>query len=389
MSLPPFLLIFVSGVFAAADIEPTTNAIPDTMALYRAQQVVFREAMNRVAPSVVTIETIGGTQPLAPVPTTRPTEKPEPGKPQGRRPVSPGAAFIVAEGPTTGLIWTSDGLILTSSFNFVRDPSVITVTLADGRRFVGELLARDEVRKLAMVRIQAAGLPVPDWVTRPADIRVGQWSLALGRGFGGLQCGISAGIISGLNRQSGLAVQTDAKLSPANYGGPLINIEGRVIGLCVPMGMTQGEMAGVELYDSGLGFVVPHAQAALSAKDLAVGHNLRRGLLGVAIDPRLPTKVVVSGVADPSPARNAGIRVSDQITAIDEQPVEILADLRRVLAARLAGEWIKIRLRRDGRDLDLELILAVPEDLGPLPQQAPPAPVDMPGDDHPPDEEEP
>ena len=186
------------------------------------------------------------------------------------------AGFIIADGPTTGLIYSADGLILTSAFNFIRDPSVITVALPDGRACPAELLARDEVRQLAMLKIAATGLPTPQW-SDDCHLRVGQWVIAFGRGFDSPEPSLTAGIISGLNRQSGLAVQTDAKLSPANYGGPLIDLDGRVIGIAVPVGLGGDALAGVELYDSGIGFVIPATQVAASAKALAVGHSLRRG----------------------------------------------------------------------------------------------------------------
>jgi len=366
-------LVCVCAAAGLAQVVGASRPAGDAAALYRGQQEVFRQAMARVAPTVVTIETVGGTQPpAAAMPTSRPAARPAPGP----RSMSPtGSPFIIADGPTTGLVYSSDGLILTSAFNFVRDPPVITVILSDGRRFVGELLARDEVRKLAMLKINATGLPTPRWVTDQAGLRVGQWALALGRGFGavvadpkserpGRDPSISVGIISGLNRASGLAIQTDARLSPANFGGPLIDTRGRVLGLCVPMGIGTGQMAGVEWYDSGVGFAIPHPQIRESADALAVGHSVRRGLLGIRVDLKVKDEVRVSGIADPSPARRAGMRVGDVIIAIDDQPVQAYPDLKRVMRARLAGEWVKVRVRRGDDQVELQLVLAVPEDLG-------------------------
>jgi serine protease Do len=317
----------------------------------------FRQAARKAAPCVVTIETVGGTQPTSAA--------------------RPGPAFIVADGPTTGLIWSADGLILTSSFNFVRDPSVITVVLADGRRFVAELLARDEIRRLAMLKIDAADLPVPKWADLSAT-KVGQWAISLGRGHGKPAsqvsqatggCTLTAGIISGLKRMSGLVIQTDAKLSPANFGGPLIDIEGRVLGLCVPIGMDPGQLSGVEWYDSGIGFAVPREQADISARDLAQGHNVRRGLLGVGLAHFIPNMVLVGGCGDPSPALRAGIQPGDQIIGIDDEPVKTYADLKRILRPRAAGTEVTVHVRRMADKLAVPLTLAVPEDIGPI--QAP------------------
>jgi serine protease Do len=388
------LLLLLLAATPLAPASPTqtqpaapadTPTAPALTTLHQLQQQAFRRAAERIAPSVVTIQTIGGTQPSARgMPLSRPGEERTPGGPRRPRPgPAAGSDFIIADGPTTGLIWSADGLILTSAFNFVRDPSVITVILPNGHRFVGELLARDEVRRLAMVKIEATGLPVPEWVTHPAEIRVGQWALALGRGFGGQEPSISAGIISGLNRKSGVAVQTDAKLSPANFGGPLVDVNGRVIGLAVPMGMGGGAMAGVEWYDSGIGFAIPHAQVASSAESLAVGHNLRRGLLGIQLNPHASGGVPITNMADPSPASRAGLQIGDVVLAIDDAEIGTYPDLQRLLGGRLAGERIRVKIKRGSEEMELPVVLAVPEDIGPLkpPASAPSRSETEPGDD--------
>lgn len=340
-------------LIAAANASPRNPALPETNHLAQAEAQAFREAAGHVAPGVVTIETVGGAAPIES--TSRGPRRPR---------------FTPAEGPTTGLIWSADGLILTSSFNFVRQPSVITVILADGRRYLAELLARDEIRKLAMLKIDAADLPVPEWLTDAEQSQVGQWAVALGRGFGGPECSLNVGIISGLNRMSGLALQTDARISPANFGGPLVDLHGRIVGLCVPIGLQPGELSGVEFYDSGIGFAIPYTQIAAAARDLALGRNLRQGLLGVSIDRRTADRVRVAGVGDPSPARRAGLQPGDEIIAIDDQPVGHYLELRRLLRPRCAGRWVTLRIRRGPSELDVPVILAVPEDIGPVPAPA-------------------
>jgi serine protease Do len=198
----------------------------------------IRGAVAAAAPSIVTIETVGGAQPVRESARGRMEE-----------------SFRLADGPTTGIILSGDGLILTSSFNFAREPTVITVTLADGRRFVAHLLARDFIRRLALLRVDAAGLPSAAWAPT-ADLKVGQYAIACGRALGGATPSASLGIISALARRNGLAVQTDAKTSPVNYGGPLIDIEGRILGLIVPMAGVGGQLEGVAWYDSGIGFAI-------------------------------------------------------------------------------------------------------------------------------------
>ena len=95
------------------------------------------------------------------------------------------------------------------------------------------------------------------------EIRVGQWAIAVGRSFRADRPNISVGIVSALGRMFGKVIQTDADVSTANYGGPLVDIRGRVYGVVVPMApQATSEVAGAEWYDSGIGFAVPLASLA-------------------------------------------------------------------------------------------------------------------------------
>ena len=355
------------AVVAAADDSTAASLDRTRIANLRDEQIVYRAALERIAPSVVRIDTMGGALPIA-----------EREGPQGDRRTAP--TFRQADGPTTGVIWSADGLVITSSFNFVREPSIITVTTDGGKRLIAKLVARDYAARLALLKIDADALPAADWL--PADqLRSGQWALAAGFGHGSAQPALSVGIISGLGRMNGLAVQTDARISPANYGGPLFDIEGRAIGLCVPMAATEDQSAGVEWYDSGIGFAIPDDVLRERVARLAVGEDLRRGYLGVMLDIAGPVVGVapstdesttqptpdVAGVrvaAEPrGPAASAGLREGDIITAIDGVATPTLVSLRRQLARRAAGDSIDVTYSRDGVVATVSLVLAVSDDL--------------------------
>ena len=240
------LLTALPAALFAQEASLQTDAATDPAAgqadLLRGQFLApraFRAAAAKVHPSLVTIESFGGLS-------------------AGTTKGSIGGIRKPGDGPTTGLIISEDGYVITSSFNFIRQQPIITVVMQDGSRHVAELLGRDEIRKLCVLKIKnAAGLPVPAIAPRE-EVRVGQWAISVGVGFGDSEPAISAGIISARKRASGRAEQTDANISPANYGGPLIDIEGRVLGICVPMNPKSQEAgAGVEWYDSGIGFAVP------------------------------------------------------------------------------------------------------------------------------------
>lgn len=340
---------------------------PDALDLHRAYQQLFRRAVARVAPSLVRIETVGGTLPVTRTPAVAP--KPSSDGPDApRRPFrdDPGSRFRVADGPTTGLIESADGYILTSSFNFIGDPMVITVILADGRRFVAELVARDRVRKLALLKIDVQDLPVPRWAGAD-DVQVGQRAVALGRALQDRQPTLSVGIVSALHRMMGYAIQTDANLSPANYGGPLIDLQGRVLGICVPMAQRPGELAGVEFYDAGIGFAVPKHRVEAIAAQLKLGQSFYRGWLGMVLDPTVPDRVQIKALADPSPLRSAGAQIGDAIVAVNHNPVRHFGNLVQALYMLPAGTRVSLTLERDAEEIPIDLTLARADDLGPLP----------------------
>ncbi len=360
-------------------------------------QGLFREVADRVKPFLVRIETVGGAQPVEirddPRGPSPEGEIPSPvPRPQNPFRDSPGGGFQIADGPTTGMIYSSDGYILTSSFNFVREPALVSVTLTDGRRLAADVVARDQVRKLAMLKIDAENLPVPEWA--PVDeVRVGKWAVALGLGFGGTEPSISVGVVSALNRMTGNAFQSDVKISPANYGGPVCDLTGRVMGIAVPMAQRPGELAGIEMYDSGVGFALPRERVDQIASALRAGRSFYRGWLGMTVDPQNQDAIVILNVADPSPLRTAGAKPGDKIVQVEGKDVRHFGELVQATYMIPAGDEIYVTLERKGIQFGVKLTLARNIDLGPLPEIEEPldpsVPAIPPTDESVPPEEEP
>ena len=363
------LAVFLCAAALANEPAPATTRVPDADLLPAVQQTV-RAVVQRLQPSLVRIDTVGGAQPPARgVGPDEEADDDQSSRRQGQSPFreAPGSDFILADGPTTGIVYSPDGYILTSSFNFVREPVIITVTLADGRHLAADLVARDQVRKLALLKVDAEGLTVPEWCPL-GDVAVGHWAIALGLGFGGSSPSVSLGIVSGLNRMRGNAVQTDAKLSTVNYGGPLCDIRGRVIGLCVPMAHRPGELAGVEMYDAGVGFAVPSRRLADIVPKLQAGTSFHRGWLGASINPMALDAALIANVAVPSPLHEAGVVPGDRITWAAGMPVRHYGDLVRALNMIPAGEEVALRMERDGAAFEVLVRLARNTELGTLPQ---------------------
>ncbi|MEX2287107.1 MAG: PDZ domain-containing protein [Planctomycetaceae bacterium] len=324
------------------------------------EEQAFREAAALVAPSVVRVQTVGGLDRVGEV--------------------------LTGTGPTTGVVVSSDGFIISSAFNFASKPSSILVQLADGRRLPATQVATDRARMLTLLKVETDGL-VPVQVSGDSPVRVGQWAIALGRTYEVEQPSVSVGIVSALNRIWGKAIQTDAKVSPVNYGGPLVDIEGRTLGILVPLSVGENEeTAGVEWYDSGIGFAVPMKDVLAAVERLKAGKDLHPGLMGITFKPGLlDAAPQIDRVRFGSPAAEAGLKPGDLIVEADGKPVARPDDVKQVIGRKYAGESVAIAVKRGEetvkRDITLVAELKAYESgfLGILPAREPLAGEKTPG----------
>lgn len=298
------------------------------------EQVAFRAAAAAAAPAVVQIETFGGLERV------------------GRE--------IISDGPTTGTIVDKDGWIISSLYSFRQQPSSILVALPDGTRAAARIVARDHSRELVLLKVETKS-ELPTAIPCPLpELHVGQWSIGLGRTFERDSVSQSVGIISALDRAYGKAVQTDAKVSPVNYGGPLVDLQGRTIGILAPISpgaILEGDSS--QLYDSGIGFAVPLADILKRLPTMQSGKDIRSGKLGIVVTDQneLAGPVKVAGAAPGSPAAKAGLRPGDTIVAAGGLKVELLAHLRHALGPSDSGTEFPFTVRRKGQLVDLKCTL--------------------------------
>ena len=298
----------------------------------------MKAAVAKVAPSVVQIETSGGSDIIA----------------SG----SSGQQIRRGTGPTTGLIVAADGYIISSAFNFANKPSAIFVAIpGHSDRLVAKVVATDETRMVTLLKVDAAGLPVPV-ATPKKDIRIGQWALALGRTWTSIDGlpSVSVGIVSALGRIYGKAIQTDAKVSPVNYGGPLLDLEGRVLGVLVPTSPRgQDETAGYEWYDSGIGFAIPLEDINAVLPRLMKGENLHKGQLGISLQSQdiYSAKPVIANIAPDSAAQCAGIKAGDIVTEINGVRVNRQAQILHLLGDKYEGDIVSVKVLRGKEELSL------------------------------------
>lgn len=298
------------------------------------EERAMKEAVAAVAPSVVRIETFGGLETVE--------------------------GLLVGTGPTTGVVVAEDGYVISSAFNFAQKPSSILVTLPDGSRAAAEIVSRDENRMLVLLKVKTEQQLTPPRIVPREQMRVGQWAIAVGRTFEKSRPNVSVGIVSALNRIWGKAIQTDAKISPSNYGGPLVDIRGSVLGVLVPMSpQEQDEVAGAEWYDSGIGFAVPLADIGPHLDRMKRGEDLKPGLLGISLKSgdiySLPAEL--AAVQAKSPASAAGLKSGDVIVEVDGEKIERQAQLRHALGRRYAGEQVQLVVMRGAESLPRTLQL--------------------------------
>jgi serine protease Do len=336
----PVWLAMIAALFGFA---PETVAAEPTLAEERA----FQAAVARVADAVVQIE------PLA-LSTANARGEARPGM-----------------GPSTGLVVAPERVI-TTDFAVPADVDAAVIVLADGGRHVGRVQARDLSRGLVLLAV--TGLPQrPPVEPMPrAELAPGQWAIAVGRGWSAAGPSVAVGIVSAVNRVWGKAVQTDAAVSPMNYGGPLVDIAGRVIGLLAPLPAdTAGITEGTTLYDAGIGFALPLEELLAVLPRLERGESLAAGILGISYRSQdvINGPPIIAAVRQGSPAARAGLRPGDRLRRIDGLPIQRIADARQAIARRYAGDTITVVIERTAADTsatdDLEIAATLVEKLSP------------------------
>ena len=296
--------------------------------------VVLRQAAESVSGSVVQIETTGGKERVGEV--------------------------YLAAGPTTGLVVSDDGLIVTSSYTVVHEPATILIRLSGGRRIPASVVARDHARNLVLLRAEEDLGLIPARTLLKDQIEVGSWVVAVGKSFDPTEINSSVGIVSAVDRVWGRAIQTDAKISPSNYGGPLVDLNGNVVAIIAPLSPQSEEaLAGFEWYDSGIGFAVPISDVLERLPRMALGEDLYPGKLGVTPRTTNPftSPVVIASVGRLSPAGLAGLQSGDELVEVDGRSIRRYGDLRHALGSHYAGERVTGTVVRDGQSYVFEAVL--------------------------------
>lgn len=264
----------------------------------------------------------------------------------------------------TGLLWSADGVIVTTSHGVEQDDNLV-VELANGDRHAATLVGRDGDTDIAVLRVNASGLPAVQ-LAQDTEAKVGHLALALGRpGESGLQATIgiiSARLESETNGQPGYILNTDAVLYPGFSGGALVNVNGQVLGLTNLMfGRGRGVALGAPIVQEVVNLLLTHGrvqrgylgirmQGVILPESVRKERNLAQegGLLIIQVEPG-------------SPAETGGLLLGDVLLSINDRLTDDVDELRSALRSLHAGQMVALRILRAGVVQDVKATLSAAE----------------------------
>lgn len=269
---------------------------------------------------------------------------------------------IVPRGVGSGFVISEDGYILTNN-HVVADAKDIFVTLVEGKEYKAKVVGADERTDIALIKVDADGLPALP-IGNPGTLKKGEWVMAIGSPFG-LDSTVTVGIVSAINRDTGEYlpfIQTDVAVNPGNSGGPLLNMEGKVVGVNSQIVSRSGGFMGISL-------AIPIDEAMSVVEQLKSHGKVTRGRIGVqitnvseeiasALGLKSNKGALVSQVEEKGPAANAGIRNGDVILSFDNKEISQMSDLPRIVGAVKPGTKVDVGVWRKGKELKVKTEVA-------------------------------
>jgi len=335
----------------------TSTAAPAPVGAAAATQTVvtpdFTRLVREAGPAVVNIQVTKQAVSQAPV------DENDPLYPFFRHFQVPVPEQAPMRGIGSGFIVSPDGYILTNA-HVVDGAKEVQVKLTDRREFTAKVVGTDPKSDVALVKIDATGLPVVH-IGESKHIKVGQWVAAVGSPFG-FENTVTAGIVSATSRalpgDSYVPfIQTDVAVNPGNSGGPLFDVNGNVIGINSQIYSQSGGYMG-------LSFAIPIDVAMHVEKELQAQGHVTRGRIGVAVQsvnqslaqsfglPK-PEGALVSSVDENAPAAKAGIKPGDVILAWNGTPIDVSTSLPALVADTPPGKQAQVKVWRDGSERTL------------------------------------
>jgi serine protease Do len=348
------VLVLLVAACTAAPRDASARGAPES----------FAPLVKHVLPAVVNIavtETVTGKDLLSQVP---PELRDTPLGRELRKKFSDKRTQTTSAG--SGFIIDPSGIIVTNR-HVVDHADNIRVALSDGTELPAKVIGSDELTDVAVIQVTPPHpLPAVTWGDSNA-VEVGDWILAAGNPFG-LGGTVTAGIVSARGRDLGAGpfdnfLQLDAPINPGNSGGPTFNMDGEVVGMTTAIVSPSGGSVGI-------GFAIPSEIIRPIVAELRAKGHIDRGWLGVALqdvekDDGTPDGVVIARVERNSPAVRAGLRNGDVVLAVNGDEVDTSRAVIRAVAAAAPGESVRLRVRRQGKELDIPVTVGRrPDNLG-------------------------
>jgi len=270
----------------------------------------------------------------------------------------------------SGFVLDGEGYILTNE-HVIDGSDSVRIRFTEGGPANARVVGEDPSTDLALLKVDGSDQrlrPVP--LGSSSRIKVGQPAIALGSPFG-LEGTLTTGIVSAVDRSITApnrfsidgVLQTDAAINPGNSGGPLLDGEGRVVGV-------NAQIATTTQANSGVGFAIPIDTAKQVLPDLKAGREITRAYLGIQSgNPATGVGAIVTAAVPGGPADDAGLRARDRIVAIGKREVERSSDVSLAITGNKPGDEVAVRIRRGGDERTLTVRL------GKRPKAAAPTPL--------------
>jgi 2-alkenal reductase len=292
--------------------------------------------------------------------------------------VSPAVVTVISRanqgmGSGSGVIVSAEGHIITNH-HVIEDANELSVLFADSSRQDATLIGSDPLSDIAVIQV-SGGVPAVATIGNSDALRPGEPVLAIGSPLGNFRNSVTSGIVSALNRSvaqfEGL-IQTDASINRGNSGGPLINLNGEVVGINTLVVRGDGSVFGTAQAE-GLGFAVPSFIFSTVSEQLIQTGDMKYPYLGIrytmidsamAIEQNLPVDngALVAGVEPGTPADRAGLQVDDIITAVDGVSLAQDNSLRYMLTQYQPGDTVELTIQRGGEQLSVSIELGTRPD---------------------------
>ena len=273
------------------------------------------------------------------------------------------------QGQGSGFLVSPDGYIVTNS-HVVREANKIEVALTDGRELPAKLVGEDRNTDIAIIKVEGEHFPFLN-LGQSNDLRVGQWVVAVGNPLG-LQASLTVGVVSATGRNDLNIttvedfIQTDAAINKGNSGGPLLNLEGEVIGMNTAIASSTGGYMGI-------GFSIPSSMVGHIMDQLIAHGSVTRGFLGVTLQPvdqdlaaafnlEQVEGALISEVGSGSPAEQAGLQQGDVILGYQGKRANNLASVRNAVSLIRPGNKIPLTIKRQGRIFEVEVTVGAHPD---------------------------